>query len=122
MCDELVDLGDTHFTRVAFVVVEDVFADPEDIRFFGTRGILFETDLVTVLVEQFFPLWGRCGFRCLFHFLAPKGMRLYNQIVIYRALYSHLAVMYPNLGCYTEGCIKHSWAGFAKFKLKTICR
>ena len=33
--DELVDLGDTHFTRVAFVVKEDVCPNPFDVGFFG---------------------------------------------------------------------------------------
>ena len=34
--DELVDLSDTHFTRVAFVVKEDVCPNPLDVGFFST--------------------------------------------------------------------------------------
>ncbi len=49
--DELVDLGCAHFFGVAFVVVEDVFAHPLDVGFFGAWGVLFEADVVAVLVE-----------------------------------------------------------------------
>lgn len=74
--DELVDLCDAHFFGVAFVVVEDVLADPVDVGFFGAGGVLFEANEIAVLVEQFFPFWGGCSlwvgcFLGLVHFLPP---------------------------------------------------
>ena len=68
--DELVDLGDAHFFGVAFVVEENVLADPVYVGFFGAGGVLFEADKVAVLVEQFFCLWFVC-FLGFVHFLAP---------------------------------------------------
>ena len=56
--DELVDFGDAHFARVAFVMKEDVFANPMSVCLFCSRGVLLDANLVAVLVEQFFPLWG----------------------------------------------------------------
>ena len=54
--DELVDLSNAHLARVTFVVKKNVLANPMGIGFFGARGVLFQANLVTVLVEQFFPL------------------------------------------------------------------
>lgn len=48
VCDELVDLVYAHFFGVAFVVVEDVFADPLEVGFFGAVGVLFEADFFAV--------------------------------------------------------------------------
>ncbi len=46
MGDELVDLRDAHFARVAFVVKENVFTNPVNVGFFGARGVLLDADLV----------------------------------------------------------------------------
>lgn len=68
--DELADLFGAHFFGVAFVVVEDVFANPFEVGFFGARGVLFEADVVAVVVEEFFGLGG-CGL----HGVCPCSVR-----------------------------------------------
>lgn len=49
--DELLDFGFAHFPGVAFVVVEDIFAHPFGVGFFGAGGVLFEANLFAVEVE-----------------------------------------------------------------------
>ena len=57
--DKFFDFLGSHFFGVAFVVEEDVFANPVDVCFFGARRILFEADVLAVLVEKFFGFgWG----------------------------------------------------------------
>ena len=56
--DELVDLWDTHFSRVSFVVKEDVFANPLDVGLFGAVRVLFEANIIPKLVEEFFRFLG----------------------------------------------------------------
>lgn len=51
MNNELVDLFGSHFCRVAFVMVDDIFPDPLNVGFTGARGVLFGLDGVTVLVQ-----------------------------------------------------------------------
>lgn len=62
------DFGEAHFFGVTFVVEEDVFCDPMNIRFAGAFRIMLEANGVHHLVEQFSPLlrrWrGRLGRRC----------------------------------------------------------
>jgi len=60
--DELPDFGDAHFLRVALVVEEDVVSDPEDVGIFGAWGVVFDAKGIAILIEEFFPLRGRCVF------------------------------------------------------------
>jgi hypothetical protein len=53
MSNKLVDLGHTHFTWVALVMVEDILADPADVGFFGAQGVMAVAQELAVLVEQF---------------------------------------------------------------------
>jgi len=62
MGDKLVDFADGHLVGVdgdltavkVGVVIVDVFANPVQVGFFGAGGVLFDADLVAVLVEEFF--------------------------------------------------------------------
>jgi hypothetical protein len=37
---------------------EDVAPDPKDVGVFGTRGVVFDAEGITVLIEEFFVLRG----------------------------------------------------------------
>ena len=74
MNQELIDFRWSHFFRVAFFVIENKFLESIDISFFSAGGVMFQTDCIAHLVEEFFPFsrgWSgygsygrRCHFRC----------------------------------------------------------
>ena len=78
MGDKLLDFRSAHFSGVAFVVKENILAYPMNISLFGTGRVLFEANVFAILVEEFFPLWGRCRFGSVLHILAPFLRYLYN--------------------------------------------
>lgn len=51
--DEGLDFGGAHVFGVVFVVEEDVAFDPVFVGLFGAVGVVFETDGVGDLVEEF---------------------------------------------------------------------
>lgn len=87
--EKLVNLRRAHFFGMALVVEEDVFLCPDDVGIASAGGIVFEVDDVTILVEEFFPLRGRCLFprrgRCwriwLCHFVAFLRSQAYNLCI-----------------------------------------
>ena len=58
-----------HVFGVAFTVKKDKAPDPVCVCFFGAGGIMFETDGVADLFEEFFPRGGRCGVSWHIHLL-----------------------------------------------------
>jgi len=53
MSDKGVYLFHAHLARMAFVVKDDVLADPGEVCFFGAVGVMANSHSVAVLVEQF---------------------------------------------------------------------
>jgi hypothetical protein len=45
------DLCATHFSRMAFVMKQDISFCPVNIGFFGAVGVMLQTDCITNLVE-----------------------------------------------------------------------
>jgi hypothetical protein len=54
MGDELSNFYNPHFFGVTFVVVEDIRFNSVDVGFFGALRVLFEAELIAVLIEKFF--------------------------------------------------------------------
>ena len=48
------NFGSAHLSRMALAVEENVALDPIQVGFFGTIGIMFQTQRITHLVEKFF--------------------------------------------------------------------
>lgn len=66
MGEEGLDLSDTHFSRMAFVVIENIATSSENIGFLCAVGIMLQADRVLELIEKFFRFWRGCiGHRCL---------------------------------------------------------
>jgi len=49
---ELID-SSTPFTRVPFLVIQDVFPYPENVGIFGAGGIVFDAQGIAVEIEEF---------------------------------------------------------------------
>lgn len=52
---------DAHFREVAFVVEEDVAADPVDVEIFGANGVMFKAGGIADAVDEFGGLGGGHG-------------------------------------------------------------
>lgn len=63
VCDEGLNFRDSHFGGMALIMMEDVALAPIEVGLFGTVGVVLGTDGVAKLVEEFFPLQGRCLLR-----------------------------------------------------------
>jgi hypothetical protein len=61
--EEGFDFGDAHVSGVPFVMEEDVAAYPLDVGLFGLVGVVFKSEGVADLVEEFFG-WGFHGDLC----------------------------------------------------------
>lgn len=84
--DELLDFGDSHFTRMPFVVEQDVTADPVEVGFFGAQGVVFSADGVADLVEEFFVFGGGGGFLgyfCNVLHVDLSILRAYNLLILF---------------------------------------
>jgi len=53
MGEEGLDLSDTHFSRMAFVVIENIAPSSENIGFLCAVGIMLQADRVSELIEKF---------------------------------------------------------------------
>lgn len=81
MGEKLSNFGYAHFFWMFFVVIDDEGFDPFEVGFFCAGRVAFDAEGVAVLVEKFFPLWGRCTLgRWVLgvHFIASKYERAYN--------------------------------------------
>ncbi|MBK8129452.1 MAG: hypothetical protein IPK53_11315 [bacterium] len=50
---EGIDLGCAHYGRMAFVMEEDITANPVEVLLFGAVGIVAQAENVSELIEQF---------------------------------------------------------------------
>ena len=76
--DEVVDLGRSHFARVAFVVVEDELANPGNVGCLGTQGIVSVAEGFAVDIQQFFfSDRSSNGVRCSGHDGLQTGLDLW---------------------------------------------
>jgi hypothetical protein len=62
--DEGLDFGDAHVFGMAFIVEEDVAANPVYVGLFGAVGVMLDANGVADLFEEFFGLGGRCAWGC----------------------------------------------------------
>ena len=53
MGEKGLDFRDAHFTRMLFIVEQDIALDPGDVGLFGANGVVFEPDGLSDLVEEF---------------------------------------------------------------------
>ena len=53
----MIDLQDAHLGRMAFVMIKNVFPNPDNIGFFGAAGIMFEAKSFAILVQEFLGSW-----------------------------------------------------------------
>ena len=59
-------LSGSHFSRMAFVVKEDLAFSPVDRGILGAVGIMIHPDGIVKLVEKLFKFWvGFIGYECL---------------------------------------------------------
>jgi len=88
--NEGVDLGNTHVTRMTFVVMQDILARPGDIGLFGPQGVMAVAQGFPVLIEKFFSfrfkrIWGSVRFGGIGH-----GRRF--QLLIFERLASIISI------------------------------